>query len=281
MITMNRRGTALGALLSFALAFAPSVAGAQAQSAVITGTVTSEFGRPIEAANVYMNELAKSVATNAQGVYTITVEPARVLGQAVNLRVRAIGYQPGVRPIRVTAGSQTQNFTLSQDVNRLNEVVVTGSIEATERSKVPFAVGRLDAEKDIPIPALDPIRALEGKVPGARTAQTSGQPGSTPEILMRGPTSINASGRSQGPLIIVDGVVLHVGSLDELGGMDIESVEIVKGAAGSSLYGTQAASGVIQVKTKHGNAQEGVKFNARSEYGWSDLTSLNYRKPMD
>src|SRR5262249_43998315 len=160
--------------------------------------------------------------TNAQGVYTITIPGARVSGQQVNLRVRAIGYQPGLRPIRITAGSQTQDFSLKQDINRLNEVIVTGVVgEGVERAKVPFAVGRISSE-DIVVPALDPIRALQGKVAGVRIAQTSGQPGSSPEILVRGPTSINASGRTQGPLIIVDGVIMNVASFDEIGGLDIE-----------------------------------------------------------
>ena len=94
------------------------------------------------------------------------------------MRVRAIGYEPGLRPIHVTAGAQSHNFALKQDINRLNEVVVTGTVgEGAERSKVPFAVGRL-TEAEIPVPALDPITALEGKVAGLRIAQTSGQPGS-------------------------------------------------------------------------------------------------------
>ena len=79
-------------------------------------------------------------------MYTINIPAARVLGQAVNLRVRAVGYGPGAVAIRITAGSQTQDFSLKKDINRLSEVVVTGSLEGTERSKVPFSVGRLTAE---------------------------------------------------------------------------------------------------------------------------------------
>jgi TonB-linked SusC/RagA family outer membrane protein len=99
--------------------------------------------------------------------------------------------------------------------------------------------------------------------------------------MVRGPTSINASGRSQGPLIIVDGIIMNVASFDELGGMDIESVELVKGAAGASLYGSRAANGVIQIKTKRGASQDGVKFTARTEYGFSDVNSLNYGLPVN
>ena len=253
-------------------------AAALAQNAVITGKVTNDVGAPLEFANVYMNELNMSVPTNAQGAFSITVPAARALGQAVNLRVRAIGHVPGVVAIRLTPGTQTHNFELKKDINRLSEVVVTGSIEGTERSKVPFSIGRLSSE-DLPVPSANPIAALAGKVPGMRVASTSGAPGSTPEILMRGPTSINATGRSQSPLIIVDGVIMRVGSLDEIGGMDIESVEVVKGAAGASLYGTTAANGVMIIKTKRGAAQEGIKFNFRSEFGFSDLNSLSYGAP--
>jgi TonB-linked SusC/RagA family outer membrane protein len=253
---------------------------AEAQGAVINGKVTSEFGANIEGANVYISDLSISILTNAEGNYTITLPAARVNGQLVNLRIRSVGYQPQVRPLRVTAGTQTFNFVLKQDVNRLDEIVVTGVVEGVEKAKVPFAVARLTSE-DIPVPALDPLRALQGKVAGVRIAQTSGQPGSTPEIMMRGPTSINASGRSQGPLIIVDGAIMNVGSLEELGGLDIESVEVVKGAAGASLYGTRAANGVITIKTKRGNTQEGVRFNVRSEYGVSDVNSLDYGQPVN
>lgn len=253
---------------------------AEAQGAVINGKVTSEFGSNVEGANVYINDMGISILTNAEGNYTISIPAARVNGQLVNLRVRAVGYQPQVRPLRINAGTQTFNFVLKQDVNRLDEIVVTGVVEGVERAKVPFAVSRLSQE-DLPVPALDPLRALSGKVPGVRIAQTSGFPGSTPEIMMRGPTSINGSDRGQGPLIIVDGAIMNVGSLEELGGLDIESVEVVKGAAGASLYGTRAANGVITIKTKRGNTQEGVHFNVRSEYGVSDLNSLDYGMPIN
>jgi TonB-linked SusC/RagA family outer membrane protein len=279
-ITKNRARVFAAALLG-ALFVAPAAVQAQTQSAVITGKVTSEFGQPIDQANVYINDVSVSVPTNAQGVYTITIAGARVQGQAVNLRVRAIGYQPAVIPIRITAGNQTHDFQLKQDVNRLNEVVVTGVVgEGVERAKVPFAVGRITSE-DLPVPALDPVQALAGKVAGVRIGQTSGAPGSTPEIMLRAPTSINAAGRGQGPLFVVDGAVLNVGSFDELGGLDIESVEVVKGAAGASIYGATAAHGVIVIKTKRGANRDGVTFTGRTEYGFSDLNSFDYGMPIN
>ena len=263
----------LGALLSV------SASGAQAQNAIITGKVTSEAGQPLQAANVYITELAISVPTNEAGAYTLVVPAARISGQSVQLRSRAVGYKPTAVPITIRAGNQTFDFSLKQDLNRLSEIVVTGSIEGTERAKVPFSVGRLTAE-DIPVPSIDPLTALSGKVAGMRIASVSGKPGGTPEILLRGPTSINASGRDQGPLIIVDGAIQRVGSLEEIGGLDIESVEVVKGAAGASIYGSTAANGVIIIKTKRGATRDGVNFNFRSEYGVSDLNSFSYGQPI-
>ncbi|MGH7636380.1 MAG: SusC/RagA family TonB-linked outer membrane protein, partial [Gemmatimonadaceae bacterium] len=276
----NTRARAILVAVAGALIAMGTPTQAEAQGAVITGKVTSEFGSNVEGANVYINDMGISILTNVEGNYTITVPAARVNGQLVNLRVRAVGYQPQVRPVRVNAGNQTFNFVLKQDVNRLDEIVVTGVVEGVERAKVPFAITRLTQE-ELPVPALDPLRALAGKVPGVRIAQTSGSPGSTPEIMMRGPTSINGSGRSQGPLIIVDGAIMNVGSIEELGGLDIESIEVVKGAAGASLYGTRAANGVITIRTKRGSTQEGVHFNVRSEYGVSDLNSLDYGMPVN
>jgi TonB-dependent SusC/RagA subfamily outer membrane receptor len=278
-MTFMPRARAVAGIILGALLTASTAARAQAQTATITGKVLSETGQPLEFANVYINELTISVPTNAQGVYNIVVPQLRVLGQAVNLRVRAVGYVPGVTAIRITPGTQSFDFSLKKDINRLNEVIVTGSIEGTERSKVAFSVGRLTAE-DIPVPALNPVTALQGKVAGMRVASTSGQPGSSPEILLRGPTSINATNRNTGPLLIVDGVILRNQSLNEIGGLDVESVEVVKGAAGASLYGSAAANGVIVIKTKRGAARDGVKFTFRSEFGQSDLNSTSYGQPI-
>jgi TonB-linked SusC/RagA family outer membrane protein len=281
MITMYRVRALAAAIVGVVLAAPSARAQAGGGNAVINGLVKSEFGRPLEAANVYITELSISVPTGADGKYTITIPAARVSGQQVNLRVRAIGQQPGIKPIRITAGTQTVNFDMKTDVNRLDEVVVTGVVgEGQERSKVPFAVAHLSTE-DLPVPAMDPVTALAGKVSGMRIASTSGRPGSTPEIQLRGVTSINSSGRSTSPLFIVDGAIMNVGSLQELGGLDIESVEVVKGAAGASLYGTRAANGVITIKTKRGGSgSDGVRFNVRTEYGVNDLGSIDWGMPL-
>jgi TonB-linked SusC/RagA family outer membrane protein len=263
------------------LALLAAPATAFAQAVTVSGKVTSEAGLPLEAAQVFIDGMNIGSQTLATGAYTFQVPAARVSGQAIQLRVRAIGYRPETFAATLRPGQAiSKDFVLRVDVNRLSEVVVTGSIEGTERANVPFAVGRL-AQEDLPVPAANPMNALQGKVPGMRIAQAGGAPGTTPEIMMRGPTSINASGRSQSPLIIVDGVIMRVGNLTEIGGLDIESVEVVKGAAGASLYGTTAANGVMIIKTKRGGSQDGVKFNVRSEFGFNDMNSLTYGMPLN
>jgi TonB-linked SusC/RagA family outer membrane protein len=270
--------TGVGALVVSAAAAAPVLA----QNAVIRGTVTSNDRKEaIAGVNVVVAELNISVLSSDRGTYVLTVPAARIPTTPVTITARAIGFKALSRTMTLRAGEQTADFTLSTDINRLEEVIVTGSLEGVERAKVPYAVGRLTTE-DLPVPSMDPIRALQGKVAGLRIGNVGGRPGSAPEILIRGPTSINATGRSQEPLIIVDGVILHVGSYQELGGLDIETVEVVKGAAGASLYGTQAANGVITITTKRGSTgADGIKFNARTEWGFSDFSSLKYGIPVN
>ncbi|MFL3051106.1 MAG: SusC/RagA family TonB-linked outer membrane protein, partial [Candidatus Neomarinimicrobiota bacterium] len=143
--------------------------------------------------------------------------------------------------------------------------------------KSPLSTGKVSGEALDRVPATSPASALYGKIAGVKVVQGGGQPGDSPSILLRGPTSINASGRSQDPLYIIDGVVIDPsvsGSpLSDIPGDDIESIEVVKGAAGASMYGARAANGVIQIRTKRGNAlaQNQTKIRFRSEFGTNDL----------
>ena len=255
-----------------ALLFSVS-ATAVAQNATITGKVVSDAGQSLYGANVVIEALQISVGTNAQGVYSIVIPGARVKGQAVVLRVRAIGYQPVLQNVTLTAGTQKFDFELKVDVNRLNQVVVTGVTGATEVKKLAFTVAQISQE-DVPVVGANPLSQLQGKVAGANIVSASGRPGSAPSIILRGPQSINASGRGQEPLYIIDGVVSQ-GGLQDINPQDIENVEVVKGAAASSMYGSRAGNGVIQITTRSGkNSQDGIKFRASSEYGSSDIENI-------
>ncbi|HUQ19168.1 MAG TPA: SusC/RagA family TonB-linked outer membrane protein [Gemmatimonadaceae bacterium] len=252
-----------------ALAFvAPALA--QGQGAVISGRVMSEQGQPIVGANVYINDLNISVGTSQSGNFTITIPQARLTGASVNLRVRAIGYQPQMKVVTLNAGSQTANFDLRRDVTQLGEVVVTGVSTATETVKLPFTVAHLDTAQ-MPVSGSNPVTQLQGKVPGALIVNASGRPGAAPSVVLRGPVSLNATGRSQQPLYLLDGVPLQ-GGLPDINPQDIENVEVVKGAAAAALYGARAGSGVINITTKTGkNAPQGIRFGVRTEAGAGDI----------
>ncbi len=251
---------------------------ATSQNVAISGSVTSEDGRTVYPATVDIAQLNIVVPTNAQGRYTLTVPSGRVSGQAATLRVRAFGYRSGSRQITLNPGEQTADFRLALDVNQLEEVVVTGVLDATTQAKLPFSVTTID-NSQLPVPAVNPMAELRGKVPGANIVEASGRPGANVAVLLRGPKSINGVGRSQGPLYIVDGVVLgngptevSSGGLPDINSLDIERVEVVRGAAASSLYGARAGNGVVQITTRSGrNGAAGATFRFRSEAGFSDI----------
>jgi TonB-linked SusC/RagA family outer membrane protein len=265
-----------GAFALLAAAFTARDAQAQA---TITGRVVSEQGRELASANVVIQDLAISVGTNTQGRYTIVVPGSRTAGQSVAVRARAIGFVPAVRTITLTPGTQTIDFTLREDINRLAEVVITGVTGATEQTKVPFAVSTIDAADLAKVPAGSPLTALAGKVPGANIVGASGRPGASPSVMLRAPTSISTAGVGAAPVYIIDGVTISDqlantggGGLASVNVNDIESIEVVKGAAASSIYGARAARGVIAITTKRGkNMGEGLRWGSRTEYGTSDI----------
>jgi TonB-linked SusC/RagA family outer membrane protein len=172
----------------------------------------------------------------------------------------------------VTEGSTaTANLRLDPVGLTLADVVTTGVVDPTSGTRVPFTVGRVTAE-NAPVPAANAVETVQGKIAGV-TVVPSGQPGSGTNILLRSPTSIN---KSTSPLIVVDGVILSqsfAGSSADLESIDIESVEVVKGAAAASLYGSRAAAGVIQITTRRGSGlpEGSTRVGARSEIGTNEL----------
>ncbi|HEV8409695.1 MAG TPA: SusC/RagA family TonB-linked outer membrane protein, partial [Gemmatimonadaceae bacterium] len=258
-----------------------------AQGATITGKITDDNQTPLVGANVMIEAMNISIGSNTAGQYTINIPGARVNGQSVVLRVRTPGYVPQTRTITITAGASTQNFALSPDINKLNQVVITGVTAGTEQKKLPFVVAQVSAA-DMPVPNSNPLAELQGKVTGANIVSASGRPGSVPSIVLRGPQSIDATNRSQSPMFIVDGVEqIASASLSDINPNDIENIEVVKGAAAASLYGSRAGYGVISVTTKNGRASgEGVRFNVHTEFGASDIahyiaTAQNTMMMMD
>jgi TonB-linked SusC/RagA family outer membrane protein len=268
---MNEQRSSLR-ICVLALAGLASVAGqpVAAQDAVFRGTVRSDRGDLVPGAVVYFAELNLTVPTTAAGTYVLAVPGGRVRGQQLVLRARGIGLKPGSQTVNVVPGEQTVDFTLATDIHMLEAIVVTGMTDATALINAPFAVSRVGSEQ-MPVAGVNPLQQLQGKVPGAQIKSHSGRPGSQQSVLIRGPKALNAQGRSQEPLYIVDGVPI-VGGLPDINPNDIESVEIVRGAAGASAYGALSSTGVVQITTKAGRgAIEQVQFHARSEMGISDI----------
>ena len=244
---------------------------ASAQTVTFSGRVTAQAGQPLPGANVGITELGVGGVATTDGRYAFTVDQTRIQGRTLNVTARFIGYKPKRLPVTIAqaTGRIEHDFVLERDVLNLEEVVVTGTSAATEQKKTPFTVNVIDNNQIKDAPAVSPIASLEGKIPGAAVITTSGQPGSEPAIRLRSATSL--TGR-QDPLIIVDGTITRLGMRD-LNSEDIERVEIIKGAAASSLYGSDAANGVIQIFTKRGGSLgEGqTTLTVRNELGSSEI----------
>jgi TonB-linked SusC/RagA family outer membrane protein len=283
MINIRR----VGRLTAVGFAIVASFAGAsvaQAQS-VITGRIIDETGNGIPAANVSVPSLGVGVgaSTNATGNYTINLGTNVTAGSSVVLNVRRIGYGPQSRNVTVTNGTVTENFTLSQQVRQLDEVIVSGVAEATSARNLTISVGKVGEQQLKDVPPQNPVSALAGKVSGVRVSQTQGLPGSTPAIRVRTSAVLGVGGNS--PLFIVDGV-LSTNGIADINANDIESIEVVKGAASATAYGSTGANGVVNITTKRGkDAPEGrVSFLTRNEIGSSSIehyVPLNQHNPYE
>ncbi|WP_419163246.1 SusC/RagA family TonB-linked outer membrane protein [Candidatus Palauibacter sp.] len=241
-----------------------------AQGAV-SGTITdSETLAPVAGAQVFVAGTVVGTLSGAEGTYRLEGVPA---GEQT-VTVRLIGYREMSQTVSVSSGQvATADFAMSQTALRIQDIVVTGVVGETPQVKLPFTVERLSAQ-DLPVPAADVSSLLAGKAAGVSVISGSGQPGEAASITLRGPTSINTSGRTMSPLIVIDGVIQsEAATLSDVGALDIDHVEIVKGAAAASLYGSRAQNGVIQITTKRGTGLQTNSLNilGRGEYGFGQL----------
>ncbi len=252
-----------GAVLALALAVP-----LQGQSTgALAGTVTdASSGRPLESAQVFIEGTSVGGLSNIQGRFVLLNVPT---GQQT-LRVQLIGYEDASQVVNVSAGQTTTvpAFELTATALNLQELVVTGVAGETPRVKLPFTVEKVDFEA---APVLPPSAdgLLQGKIAGVSVIKGSGQPGDEASIMLRGPTSIT---NNQNPLIIVDGVITD-NTLADIDALDVMSVEVVKGAAAASLYGSRAANGVIQITTKRGQGLDvnQTRITVRNEFGTQSL----------
>ena len=243
----------------------PLAAGAQA-SGSITGTVTSSNLRPLAGAQVYIPGSGLGGLTNAQGRFLIPNAP---VGQRL-VRVEMLGYLAASQTVAVQPGAALSlTFALEQTALAINEIVVTGVAAATPKAELPFTVERLDFSRDLAVVPSSPQNMLQGRIAGVQVISGSGQPGEDADIVLRAPTSITGG---QAPLLIIDGVITS-GRLSDINPQDIENIEVVKGAAAASLYGSRAQAGVINITTKRGASLEGqsARFIMRTTYGKNSM----------
>lgn len=221
-----------------------------AQNRVITGTVTStEDGLGVPGATVLVKGTTIGTATDIDGKYSISV-PA-----GSNVLVFTF---VGLASQEVNIGNQTTiNVALQPDVQSLSEFVITSYGDQSKR-EITGAISSVKGEvfQDLPVQSFD--RAMQGRIAGVQVTSTSGQPGGTLNVRIRGVGSINAG---NDPLYIIDGVQVANGGLSGQGSQnalasinpnDIESIEVLKDAAAASIYGAQAANGVVLITTKKG-----------------------------
>src|SRR5205809_822857 len=249
-----------------ALALPPSSAAAQS-SVTITGQVTNPQGEPLRDANVSIFDLSIGVWTGPDGAYRLIVPGARTDGKQVKLGARLIGYRMQSFSVTLTPGATlAQDFQLVSDPLRLDEIVVTGAGTEQLRERLGSNVSSVTAAEVQRANETNVVQALAGKVPNVLTNQASGDAGASTAILIRGPKSFGTtptgfSPSPPQPVIIVDGVpisnVTHGEAVlsgapspnraADINTEDIESIEILPGAASTSIY----AHGAEMFETGH------------------------------
>jgi TonB-linked SusC/RagA family outer membrane protein len=240
-----------------------SVSTLLAQTKVITGTVTSavEGEGALPGVSVAVPGTTLGAYTDINGKYTLNVPV-----NAKTLLFTFVGMK--TQEIQI-GGKSVIDVVLAQDLMNLDEVIVTGVAAGTPKKKMAVSVEKVSEEKIKEVFANSASSALQGKVSGLTVVNSTGEPGSAATILVRGATQISGS---QAPLIILDGAIME-GTLGDINVDDIESIEVVKGASASALYGSRAGNGVIAVTTRRGNmlAEGKTEVIIRNEVGVNQL----------
>jgi TonB-dependent starch-binding outer membrane protein SusC len=215
---------------------------ASAQSTV-KGTVTDETGSGLPGVNVLVKGTTTGTTTDSEGRFSVASEDGVVLVFSF------IGYESQEVPVN---GRTTIDITLVPNIQSLNEVVVIGY--GTQRAEaVTGSVASIRGDEIREVPSANLTQSLQGRLPGVEFSQTSSKPGATMQIRIRGQRSLTAS---NDPLIVLDGIPF-VGNIGDINPNDIKSVDILKDASATAIYGSRGANGVILVTTNKG--QKGQK----------------------
>ena len=225
---------------------------------IIRGKVTDSKDKlPLIGATIKVKGTKIGTSTNNQGEFTLSVPQ-----QGDSITTYFQGYTQETLPVN---GQSFLNIALKEDVHLLSDVVVTGVAEGTSRKKLTFALTKVTNEQINTVPGTDASQTLRGKVAGIQISQSSGNSGAT--VYLRGAKSVSGN---IAPLLVIDGFVTAL-TLSDLNPQDIESIEVVKGAAASALYGTRGEGGIIQVLTKKGKGTGKVNIIVDNEVGFSNV----------
>src|SRR5690606_15922531 len=212
----------------------------------LTGTVTDANGEPLIGVNVLVKGSGIGTSTDFEGRFSLD----DVAEDAI-LVISYIGFQTQEVPVE---GQTVLTIVLEEDTQMLDEVVVIGYGEQS-RETLTSAVSKLDNKVIENTVFGDAASALQGTVSGVRVQSTSGQPGASPRVIVRGGTSINNPNGAE-PLYVVDGVIRD--NLDGVNTADIASMQVLKDAAATAIYGARASNGVVIVSLKKGAAGKSV-----------------------
>lgn len=278
-------GAALFALLAGAGA-------AQAQEAgTVAGTVLAQSGEPVAAAQVSIAGTQRGTLTDARGRFVITNVPA---GER-QVRVASIGYRSETRTVQVGPGeTATVEIILSVSAVALDEVVVTGTVGGAERRAIGNSVASIRASDVVDVaPVRDMQSLLNARAPGVVITPGTGMVGSGSQIRIRGSSSISLSNT---PLLYVDGVRVNnaqnsgpivqafssrvISRINDFNPDDIERIEVIRGPAAATLYGTEAANGVIHIITKRG-IQGAPRWNLTVRQGANWFSDAEGKNPTN
>lgn len=241
--------------------------GLAAQDRVVSGTVVDASDEPLVGVSVMVKGSQVGCMTDIDGKFTLKI-PAK---QTV-LSFTYIGFDP--QNVTVAPGQNTVNVVMKENSVMLEETVVIG-YGTQKKVNLTGAVASLDGEKLEGRPAANISNMLQGSVAGLNITTSSGVPGQSAKINIRGQNSIGIGSSSAGPLILIDG---SIGEMDSVNPNDVESISVIKDASAAAVYGARAAFGVILITTKSGQDREGkstVRYNGR--FGWdSGTTSTDF-----
>ena len=279
---MSKRRITVPWLVSLLVVSCAIPAMGQRTGATIRGQVTDSTGsRPLAGAEVYVvtgASTARGARTNVSGQYAIS----GVAAGEVTLRARLVGYAPQERRLTVGDGEvSVADFRLSARLTQLDVVVVTGTGGSTQRRAVGNVIETISATDVLQVaPARSVEQLIGARTPGLIVLPATGQVGTGAQLRVRGTSSLSLS---NDPIIYIDGVRMDsdasrgpiqrggagASRLNDVDPEDIESIEVIKGPAAATLYGTEASNGVIQIITKRGRSGRArFDFTTRQGTNW-------------